>query len=114
MVQHLQETSGTHFDSTIYGNNGTPYNLAGQGVSGKIGRADAFDRSGDLIDVGTQRRWTFMVQTRISTSPCGCNETILHPARFLCRRLNLSARNFLRDGTVMNEDDLRFLSPNTR
>jgi hypothetical protein len=53
MVQHLDETSGTHFDSTGNPNDGTAFNLASQDVPGKIDGADAFDASGDLIDVGT-------------------------------------------------------------
>ena len=53
MVQHLDEASGTHFDSTGNGNDGTPFNLASQDAPGKIDGADECDRTGDLIDVGT-------------------------------------------------------------
>jgi hypothetical protein len=53
MVQHLDETTGTHFDSTGNGNDGDAYDLASQDAPGKIDGADAFDASGDLIDVGT-------------------------------------------------------------
>ena len=53
MVQHLDETSGTHLDSTGNGNDGTAYDLASQDAPGKIDGADAFDATGDLIDVGT-------------------------------------------------------------
>ena len=53
LVQHLDETDGTHFDSTAYDNDGTPHNLASQDAPGKIDGADEFHDSGDLIDVGT-------------------------------------------------------------
>jgi hypothetical protein len=55
MVQHLDETSGTHFDSTGNPNDGTPYNLASQDALGKVDGADEFDalEEGTLIDVGT-------------------------------------------------------------
>jgi hypothetical protein len=55
MVQHLDETDGTHFDSTINANDGTPYDLANQGAGGKIDGADAFDDPSTPaeIDVGT-------------------------------------------------------------
>jgi hypothetical protein len=53
MVQHLDETSGTHFDSTSNGNDGDAYDLATQDAPGKIDGADEFDASADLIDVGT-------------------------------------------------------------
>ncbi len=42
MVQHLEETSGQHLDSTANLNNSTSVNLTGQGVPGKIGGADEF------------------------------------------------------------------------
>jgi len=53
MVHHLSETSGTHNDSTIYGNEGTCYGTMDQDGDGIIDGADVFDGSDDLIDVGT-------------------------------------------------------------
>jgi predicted glutamine amidotransferase len=51
MVLHLDEKTGTHYDSTENGNNGTPLNGAAQGVSGKIDGADTFDGVNDYIEV---------------------------------------------------------------
>ncbi|MBW1788482.1 MAG: DUF2341 domain-containing protein [Deltaproteobacteria bacterium] len=51
MVQHLQETSGTHFDSTSKNNDGTPLNGVVQTATGKIDGADQFDGSNDKVDV---------------------------------------------------------------
>ncbi|RLG39995.1 MAG: hypothetical protein DRO01_04730 [Thermoproteota archaeon] len=52
MVQHLEETSGTHFDSTSNNNDGTPNGGMYQGASGQINGADSFDGSNDYIDCG--------------------------------------------------------------
>ncbi len=49
MVQHLKETSGTHYDSTSNGNNGTAYNGVIQGTAGEIDGADSFDGSDDYV-----------------------------------------------------------------
>jgi hypothetical protein len=51
MVQHLSETSGTHYDSTSHHNNGSPVGGVAQGVAGRIGGADSFDGVDDRIDV---------------------------------------------------------------
>jgi hypothetical protein len=50
MVQHLSETSGTHYDSTANDNDGT-VSGAVQGVSGKIDGADDFDGTNDAVSV---------------------------------------------------------------
>ena len=52
MVQHLQETSGTHYDSTSNGKNGTVFGDTNQNIEGKIDGADSFDGTGDYIDCG--------------------------------------------------------------
>ncbi|MBE3120784.1 MAG: DUF2341 domain-containing protein, partial [Thermoplasmata archaeon] len=52
MVQHLDELSGTHYDSTSYGNNGTPQGGVMQNALGKIDGADDFDGVDDYIDCG--------------------------------------------------------------
>jgi hypothetical protein len=52
MVQHLNETSGTHFDATANGNNGTAYNGITQGVAGQIDGADDFPGTNSYIDCG--------------------------------------------------------------
>ena len=51
MVQHLEETSGTHNDSTSYGNDGSPQGSLNQNVDGKIGKADEFDGIDDSVSV---------------------------------------------------------------
>ncbi|UCE36268.1 MAG: DUF2341 domain-containing protein [Thermoplasmata archaeon] len=53
MVQHLHETSGIHYDSTKYLNNGIEYidSPGTQNASGKIDGADEFDGSDDHVDV---------------------------------------------------------------
>ncbi|EMR74689.1 Concanavalin A-like lectin/glucanases superfamily, partial [Thermoplasmatales archaeon SCGC AB-540-F20] len=51
MVHHLNESSGTHYDSTSYNNDGTPYNDVTQDALGKIDGGDSFDGSNDYISV---------------------------------------------------------------
>jgi len=51
MVQHLSETSGTHYDSTKYGNDGINYG-SNQNYQGQIDGANSFDGSDDWIDCG--------------------------------------------------------------
>lgn len=50
MVQHLNEISGSHYDSTFYGNDGLPRNGLNQDAGGKFDGADEFDD--DYIDCG--------------------------------------------------------------
>ncbi len=54
MVQHLQETSGTHYDSTTNDNDGTEYidSPGTQDAVGKIGGAITLDGVDDYIDLG--------------------------------------------------------------
>jgi hypothetical protein len=52
MVQHLDETSGTHYDSTVYGNDGTCVNGTDQNAEGFIDGADGFDGTDDWIYCG--------------------------------------------------------------
>ncbi|MGB0757306.1 MAG: DUF2341 domain-containing protein [Patescibacteria group bacterium] len=53
MVQHLQETSGTHFDSTSNNNDSTSVTVTTQGGSGigQIGPADSFDGTNDTVSI---------------------------------------------------------------
>lgn len=51
MVQHLNETSGTQYDSTQYNNEGTPYGNMNKDVTGKIDGADYFDGLDDYVEV---------------------------------------------------------------
>jgi hypothetical protein len=50
-VQHVNETSGRHYDSTNNNNDGTVQGDPDQGVVGKIDGADYFDGSGDRIQL---------------------------------------------------------------
>jgi hypothetical protein len=50
-VLHLNEETGTHYDSTLYGNNGIPLNGILQGVLGQIDGADTFDGINDYIAI---------------------------------------------------------------
>ncbi len=49
MVQHLGESIGTHYDSTIYGNDGINYG-SNQNYAGQIDGANSFDGSDDWVD----------------------------------------------------------------
>jgi hypothetical protein len=51
LVLHLNEKAGIHYDSTINGNNGTPYKGVLQGVTGKIDGADTFDGGNDYVEI---------------------------------------------------------------
>jgi hypothetical protein len=51
MVQHLEETSGTHHDSTPKGNDGTPYGGINQSAVGRINGADSFDGTSGYVKV---------------------------------------------------------------
>ncbi|MFE3846315.1 DUF2341 domain-containing protein, partial [Thermoplasmatota archaeon] len=53
MVQHLSETSGTHYDSTSFDNDATGFNGLDQDAAGKIDGCDDFDALDDYIDCGT-------------------------------------------------------------
>ncbi len=52
IVQHLNETSGTHFDSTAYANDGAAQNGLIQDATGKVDGADDFPSADEFIDVG--------------------------------------------------------------
>jgi hypothetical protein len=53
MVQHLEETSGTHLDSTGSGNDGTATEGTDQDAQGIIQGADGFDGTVDYINCGS-------------------------------------------------------------
>jgi len=52
-VWHLKETSGTQYDSTQYGNNGTASVTTQGSATGKIDGADTFSGTTDRVQVGT-------------------------------------------------------------
>jgi len=62
-VQHLEETSGTVFDSTSWNNDGTALNGLTQGIVGKIDGGDQFDGVNDRIQLPqvftNQNQFTF-------------------------------------------------------
>ncbi len=51
LVHHLQEISGTHYDSTTYGNNGTNVGNLNQNSNGVVGGADDFDGINDYVNL---------------------------------------------------------------
>ncbi len=55
MVQHLNEKSGTHYDSTLNHNDSSLVSVSSQGVDGQIDGSDEFGGtvSGDQIDIST-------------------------------------------------------------
>ncbi|BBB32858.1 hypothetical protein TTHT_1345 [Thermotomaculum hydrothermale] len=53
MVQHLQETSGTHYDSTSNALDATPSGGVNQDTSGKIDGADEFDGVDDYVSTSS-------------------------------------------------------------
>lgn len=52
MVQHLDETTGIHQDSTSNNNDGTPFDGVTQDFTGVIDGADDFDGTDNFIDFG--------------------------------------------------------------
>lgn len=70
-VHHLEETTGTVFDSTVYTNDGTPAGNLNQDVTGKINGADYFDGVDDQIllpSVYTTEN-SFTIETWIYAEP---------------------------------------------
>jgi hypothetical protein len=53
LVQHLNETSGIHYDSSGCNNDGSPMGGINQNAIGVIDGTDDFDGSNDYIDCGT-------------------------------------------------------------
>ncbi len=51
MVQHLSETTGTHYDSTGNNNDGTPHGGINQDATGQIDGTDDFDGSNDYVQI---------------------------------------------------------------
>jgi hypothetical protein len=52
MVQHLNETSGTHYDATSNNNDGTISGSVNQNAAGAIDGADSFDGSSGYVNCG--------------------------------------------------------------
>ncbi len=66
MVQHLDETSGTHYDSTSNHNNGTPQGGVTQDATGKINGADSFDGADDFINCGNDESLTSEITNKLT------------------------------------------------
>ena len=110
MVQHLNETSGTHFDSTQYSNDGTPQNGLVQNAAGEIDGADDFAGDDEFIDAGTQT----------SLDVFGPNQDF-SISMWVKRDNSSDVQGFFSSGSsgnfgiyfgsaYNNEDDLRFMS----
>ncbi|MBU0758374.1 MAG: DUF2341 domain-containing protein, partial [Nanoarchaeota archaeon] len=72
MVQHLHETSGTHYDSTQYDNDGTPEDSPNQNAVGRIDGGDEFDGTdyvsfGDSPSLNLTTQLTLEVWAKTST-----------------------------------------------
>jgi len=81
MIHHLNETSGTHYDSTTYGNDGLPMGGVTQDATGIIDGADDFDGQNDEVECGndaslnatsglTMEAWIHMEGDSIVTTHC--------------------------------------------
>ncbi len=111
MVQHLDETDGTHYDSTSYSNDGVPHGLASQDVAGKIDGADEFLGSGDLVDVGTDSSMDVFGPGQDFSISLWVNRDDAEDVQGFFSS-GSSATNGIYFGIVwQNFDDLRFLSP---
>ena len=111
LVHHLDETSGTHYDSTAYGNDGTPHNLASQDAAGQIDGADEFHDRADLIDVGTDPSLdVFGPDQDFSIFAWVKRDDVANVHGFFSSGSDSDGGMFF--GTAwQNEDDLKFLSP---
>jgi hypothetical protein len=111
MVQHLDETSGTHYDSTSNGNDGTAFNLASQNTTGKIDGADEFDATGDLIDVGIDASLDVFGPAQDFSIFLWVKRDTLQTAGFFSSGSSGSNGIFFGSASA-NEDDLKFMSIN--
>lgn len=68
LIQHLEETAGTHEDSTSNNNDGTATGGVNQDAAGKIDGADEFDGLDDYIDVGGDASLKFSLSDTFTVS----------------------------------------------
>ena len=72
-VLHLNETSGVHVDSTVFGNDGSPLGGVNQNVVGKVDGADDFDgvddgvNSGKASSINNINKFTFSAWVKADT-----------------------------------------------
>ncbi len=111
LVQHLGETTGTHRDSTSYGNDGTPYTLASQDAVGQIDGADEFSGITGQVDVGTDTSLdVFGPNQDFSISLWSKRDDLTNLDGMFAAGADGSGGIVLATAND-NEDDLRFLSP---
>ncbi len=96
MVQHLKETSGTHYDSTSNGNNGTAYGGVIQGTTAKINGGDYFDGSNDYVDTGSDAS---LNPTNAITVEAWINPSSTTAARAVVKKADASAGYAFEYGT---------------
>ena len=97
MVQHLNETSGTHYDSTSYGNDGTQSGGVNQSATGKIDGADWFDGSDDKLIVGYDP--SLQMESNITLSVWVKKIGSDHTRVLSCRDSSSGYDLFIHDGT---------------
>ena len=112
MVQHLDETSGTHYDSTSNANDGTAYNLASQDATGKIDGADEFDATGDLIDVGTAASLDVFGPAQDFSIFVWARRDVTTEVEGFFSAGSSGPNGIFFGSAYDNEDDLKFMSPN--
>jgi len=82
MVQHLNETSGIHYDSTVNSNDGSPQNGVNQSGIGLIDGCDTYDANDDYVDCGYDfdlepNTGDFTIETWIKRLDFGTHHSIL-------------------------------------
>ncbi|MFE3845564.1 DUF2341 domain-containing protein, partial [Thermoplasmatota archaeon] len=82
MVQHLNETSGIHYDSTVNSNDGSPQNGVNQSGIGLIDGCDTYDAIDDYVDCGWDldlepNTGDFTIETWIKRLDFGTHHSIL-------------------------------------
>jgi hypothetical protein len=95
MVQHLEETSGTHYDSTSYHNDGVPQAGLNQDAVGRIDGSDQFDGGSDRrIELGTDNSLNLIADLAIEAwiYPVGWGES--NWGRIVCRRASSPSRGY--------------------
>ena len=112
MVQHLEETSDTHFDSTVYANDGIPQNGLVQDAIGKIGGADDFGGINQFIDVGTDASMDMYGPNQDFSMFLWIKRDVIDDVHGFFSSGSSSLYGIYFGSVHQNYDDLRFLSLN--
>jgi hypothetical protein len=112
MVQHLEETSGNHYDSTAYANDGIPQNGLVQGAIGKIGNADDFAGINQFIDVGTQASMDVYGPNQDFSIFLWVKRDVIESVDGFFSSGSSSTQGIYFGSVHQNYDDFRFLSVN--